>query len=202
MPVELRAFSKIRLAIGLAGGLLAGELPGPLSHPARADVLQPYSFQGALAQPVAGSSSVSGQFVWDATALSVPSFQLVAPTVTFDSTIVPFASVTPFTGTGPAGNFVQIEFFAIFGQLTLNFEITPSTLVFEPGSIDTAGGPVAASSFACQSPQCFADFIFAPIGFASGSATPIPEPMPLALLGGGLAILGAMRVRRGLNSAG
>lgn len=201
MPIELRAFSKIRLAIGLAGGLLTGGLAGPLSHAARADVLQPYAFAGTLAQSVAGSSSVSGQFVWDATALSVPSFQFTAPTVTFDSTIVPFASVTPITGTNPAASFVQIEFFAIYGQLTLNFEITPSALVFEPGSIDTAGGPVATSSFACQSPQCFADFIFAPIGFASGSATPIPEPMPLALLGGGLAILGALRLRRELNSA-
>ena len=202
MPIGLRAFSKIRLAIGLAAGVLAGGLAGALPHAARADVLQPFAFQGTLAQSVAGSSSVTGQFVWDATTLSVPSFQLTAPTVTFDSTIFPLASVTPFTGTSPAGSFVQIEFFAITGQLTLNFEITPTTLVFEPGSIDTAVGPEAASSFACQSSQCFADFIFAPIGFASGSATPIPEPMPLALLGGGLALLGALRVRRGLNSAG
>ena len=216
MPIELRVFSKIRLASGLAGGVLArrvlasgvlasgvlaSALLGALPHAARADVLQPYAFQGTLGQSVSGSSSVSGQFVWDATTLSVPSFQFTAPTVTFDSTILSLASVLPITGTNPAGNFVQIEFFATSGQLTLNFEITPTTLVFEPGSIDTASGPAAASSFACQSAQCFADFIFAPIGFASGSVTPIPEPMPFALLGGGLALLGAIRARRSLNSA-
>ena len=216
MPIELRVFSKIRLAIGLAGGLLArrvlasrvltsgvlaSALLGVLPHAASADVLQPYAFQGTLGQSVSGSSSVTGQFVWDATTLSVPSFQFTAPTVTFDSTILNVVGVLPFTGTSPAGNFVQIEFFALSGQLTLNFEITPTMLVFEPGSIDTAGGPVAASSFACQTAQCFADLIFTPIGFTSGAVTPIPEPTPLALIGGGLAILGAIRIRRGVNSA-
>jgi hypothetical protein len=162
-----------------------------------ADIIHTYDFSGTLANPVAGGTSVTGQFTLDQTTGALSAYSFNTPLGVFDTSGA-VASYSP--ALSPPTDFIEIYLLPNGGEyLWLVFQTDLAS--FSGGSLYT--GPVSisggglASGLGCFSgpPDCET-----PGGspFVSGEATlAVPEPASWALILAGVVGLGGlMRVRR------
>jgi hypothetical protein len=183
-----------RSSIKLCATGLAALLGSAAASGARADL---FTFNGTLANEVAGGTSVSGQFDFNFTTDAATSYKFTVPGDSLDSSVFNNALVASFTSSGTP--YLSIDFQSSASDLILVFN--PTITQFFTQSLPVDGIPSFHQSiWVCNTASCNAGLFDST--FASGTVTPsIPEPSTWAMMLLGFAGLGYAGYRASRTSA-
>ena len=168
---------------------------------AHADSISTFTFSASLAN---GNGSVTGDFTLNKTTGTITSFDIKTPVTELNSTNFSQTGAFVFSFTpalSPSIDLVIFEFLDVFLDHIIlvfaadlptfdgsGFLTTPFTIPTGTGSSEV----VCAGSAGAGSPLCSVGGFQS--NFASGVATPVPEPATLALFVSGLAGLGCRKL--------
>lgn len=165
---------------------------------AHADSISTFTFSASLAN---GNGSVTGNFTLNKTNGTITSFDIKTPVMELNSTNFSQTGAFVFSFTpalSPSIDLVIFEFLDVFfDHIILVFTADLATFdgsdfLTTPVTIPTGTGSSEVVCSGSGSPLCSAGGFQS--NFASGVATPVPEPATLALFVSGLAGLGCRKL--------